>query len=186
MAFECNFDFLSPEQNEKFAAFVNEMRAFADNGDSSEFVRVSRELRSVTKERDNYKAMLEGASRACENLRREYRAYRDGVAAVSENANEAAELSAALERWRIEAEDFRERLKCANAEIARLREEAETREDSAASVEKMREKYEKKIAVLEDRLRGYRDYAKRMARMAAMEPEAGTVREFILKEEGAL
>ena len=50
----------------------------------------------------------------------------------------------------------------------------------------MREKYEKKIAVLEDRLRGYRDYAKRMARMAAMEPEAGTVREFILKEEGAL
>ena len=91
-----------------------------------------------------------------------------------------------MERWRIEAEDFRERLKCANAEIARLREEAETREDSAASLEKMREKYEKKIAVLEDRLRGYRDYAKRMARMAAMEPEAGTVREFILKEEGAL
>lgn len=186
MAFECNFDFLSPEQNEKFAAFVNEMRAFADNGDSSEFVRVSRELRAVTKERDNYKAMLEGASRACENLRREYRAYRDGVAAVSENANEAAELSAALERWRIEAEDFRERLKCANAEIARLREEASVREDSAASVEKLREKYEKKIAVLEDRLRGYRDYAKRMARMAAMEPEAETVREFILKEEGAL
>ena len=131
MAFECNFDFLSPEQNEKFAAFVNEMRAFADNGDSSEFVRVSRELRSVTKERDNYKAMLDGASRACENLRREYKAYRDGVAAVSENANEAAELSAALERWRIEAEDFRERLKCANAEIARLREEASSREDSA-------------------------------------------------------
>ena len=186
MAFECNFDFLSPEQNEKFAAFINEMRAFADNGDSSEFVRLSRELRSVTKERDNYKAMLEGASKACENLRREYKAYRDGVAAVSENANEAAELSAALERWRIEAEDFRERLKCANAEIARLREEASVREDSAASVEKMRGKYEKKIAVLEDRLRGYRDYAKRMARMAAMEPEAGTVREFILKEEGAL
>ena len=186
MAFECNFDFLSPEQNEKFAAFVNEMRAFADNGDSSEFVRVSRELRSVTKERDNYKAMLDGASKACENLRREYRAYRDGVTAVSENANEAAELSVALERWRIEAEDFRERLKCANAEIARLREEASVREDSAASVEKMRGKYEKKIAVLEDRLRGYRDYAKRMARMAAMEPEAGTVREFIRKEEGAL
>ena len=173
MAFECNFDFLSPEQNEKFAAFVNEMRAFADNGDSSEFVRVSRELRSVTKERDNYKAMLSGASKACEDLRREYRAYRDGVAAVSENANEAAELSAALERWRIEAEDFRERLKCANAEIARLREEASVREDSAASVEKMREKYEKKIAVLGDRLRGYRDYAKRMARMAATSPECG-------------
>lgn len=185
MAFECNFDFLSPEQNEKFAAFVNEMREFSNNG-SSEFVRVSRELRAVTKERDNYKAMLEGTSRACENLRREYKAYRDGVAAVSENANEAAELSAALERWRIEAEDFRERLKCANAEIARLREEASSREDAAASFEKMREKYEKKIAVLEDRLRGYRDYAKRMARMATMEPEAGTVREFILKEEGAL
>ena len=135
------------------------------------------------------------------------------MATVSENANEAAELSAALERWRIEAEDFRERLKCANAEIARLREEArrethtalgapygsnsvspngekgapsESREANAASIEKTREKYEKKIAVLEDRLRGYRDYAKRMARMAAMEPEAGTVREFILKEEGAL
>ena len=172
MSFECNFDFLSPEQNEKFAAFVNEMRDFSDKG--GEVIRLSRELRAVTKERDNYKAMLEGASRACENLRREYRAYRDGVAAVSENANEAAELSAALERWRIEAEDFRARLKCAS------------REDAAASFEKMREKYEKKIAVLEDRLRGYRDYAKRMARMAAMEPEAGTVREFILKEEGAL
>lgn len=171
MAFECNFDFLSPEQNEKFAAFVNEMRAFADNGDSSEFVRISRELRIVTKERDNYKAMLEGTSRACENLRREYQAYRDGVAAAAENVREAAELSAALERWRMEAEDFRERLKCANAEIARLREEASSREDSAASVEKMREKYEKKIAVLEDRLRGYRDYAKRMARMAATSPE---------------
>ena len=176
MAFECNFDFLSPEQNEKFAAFVNEMRDFSDKG--GEVIRLSRELRAVTKERDNYKAMLEGTSRACESLRREYRAYRDGVAAVSENA--------ALERWRIEAEDFQHRLKCANAEIARLREEASSREDSAASVEKMREKYEKKLAVLEDRLRGYRDYAKRMARMAAMEPEAGTVREFILKEEGAL
>ena len=184
MAFECNFDFLSPEQNERLAAFINEMRDFSDKG--GKVIRLSRELRIVTKERDNYKAMLEGASKACENLRREYRAYRDGVAAVSENANEAAELSAALERWRIEAEDFRERLKCANAEIARLREEASVREDSAASVEKMREKYEKKIAVLEDRLRGYRDYAKRMARMAAMEPEAGTVREFILKEEGTL
>ena len=115
MAFECDFDFLSPEQNEKFAAFVNEMRDFSDKG--GEVIRLSRELRAVTKERDNYKAMLEGASRACENLRREYRAYRDGVAAVSENANEAAELSAALERWRIEAEDFRERLKCANARL---------------------------------------------------------------------
>ena len=184
MAFECNFDFLSPEQNEKFAAFVNEMRDFSDKG--GEVIRLSREMRIVTKERDNYKAMLSGASKACEDLRREYRAYRDGVAAAAENVREAAELSAALERWRIEAEDFRERLKCANAEIARLREEASVREDSAASVEKMREKYEKKIAVLEDRLRGYRDYAKRMARMAAMEPEAGTVREFILKEEGAL
>ena len=160
MAFECNFDFLSPEQNERLAAFINEMRDFSDKG--GEVIRLSRELRIVTKERDNYKAMLEGASRACENLRREYRAYRDGVAAVSENANEAAELSAALERWR------------------------SVREDSAASVEKTREKYEKKIAVLEDRLRGYRDYAKRMARMAAMEPEAGTVREFILNEEGTL
>ena len=185
MAFECNFDFLSPEQNERLAAFVNEMREFSDNG-SSEFVRVSRELKVVSKERDNYRAMLKGASKGCEDLRREYKAFRDGVAAAAENVREAAELSAALERWRIEAEDFRERLKCANAEIARLREEAETREDSAASVEKMREKYEKKIAVLEDRLRRYRDYAKRMARMAAMEPEAGTVREFILKEEGAL
>ena len=184
MAFECDFDFLSREQNERLAAFINEMRDFSDKG--GEVIRLSRELRIVTKERDNYKAMLSGASKACKDLRREYMAYRDGVAAAAENVREAAELSAALERWRIEAEDFRERLKCANAEIARLREEAETREDSAASVEKTREKYEKKIAVLEDRLRGYRDYAKRMARMAAMEPEAGTVREFILKEEGAL
>ena len=208
MAFECDFDFLSREQNEKLAAFINEMREFGrekhaalgapcggsksspsgeeDAPSRQEFVRVSRELKAVAKERDNYKAMLEGASKACENLRREYRAYRDGVAAAAENVREAGELSAALERWRMEAEDFRERLKCANAEIARLREEASSREDSAASVEKMREKYEKKLAVLEDRLRGYRDYAKRMARMAAMEPEAGTVREFILKEEGAL
>ena len=188
MAFECDFDFLSREQNERLAAFINEMREFADNG-SSEFVRVSRELKAVAKERDNYKAMLEGASRACENLRREYRAYRDGVAAVSENANEAAELSAALERWRIEAEDFRERLKCANAEIARLREEASVREDSAASVEKMREKYEKKIAVLEDRLRSYKDYRARIARMAAMAPDDGALDETfeaVLKEEGAL
>ena len=196
MAFECDFDFLSREQNERLAAFINEMRDFSDKG--GEVIRLSRELRAVTKERNNYKAMLEGASKACESLRREYQAYRNGVAAVSENANEAAELSAALERWRIEAEDFRERLKCANAEIARLREEArrethtalgapygsnsvspngekgapsESREANAASVEKMREKYEKKIAVLEDRLRGYRDYAKRMARMAATSPE---------------
>ena len=193
MAFECDFDFLSREQNERLAAFINEMREFGrekhaalgapcggsksspsgeeDAPSRQEFVRVSRELKAVAKERDNYKAMLSGASKACEDLRREYKAFRDGVAAAAENVREAAELSAALERWRIEAEDFRERLKCANAEIARLREESETREDSAASVEKMREKYEKKIAVLEDRLRGYRDYAKRMARMAATSPE---------------
>ena len=193
MAFECDFDFLSREQNERLAAFINEMREFGrekhaalgapcggsksspsgeeDAPSRQEFVRVSRELKAVAKERDNYKAMLSGASKACEDLRREYKAFRDGVAAAAENVREAAELSAALERWRIEAEDFRERLKCANAEIARLREESETREDSAASVEKMREKYEKKIAVLEDRLRGWRDYAKRMARMAATSPE---------------
>ena len=184
MAFECNFDFLSPEQNERLAAFVNEMRDFSDKG--GEVIRLSRELRAVTKERDNYKAMLEGASKACESLRREYQAYRDGVATVSENANEAAELSAALERWRIEAEDFRERLKCANAEIARLRGEAEAREANAASVEKTREKYEKKIAVLEDRLRGYRDYRARVARMAAMGPEDEVLCESVLKEGGAL
>ena len=195
MAFECDFDFLSREQNEKLAAFINEMREFGrekhaalgapcggsksspsgeeDAPSRQEFVRVSRELKAVAKERDNYKAMLSGASKACEDLRREYKAFRDGVAAAAENVREAGELSAALERWRMEAEDFRERLKCANAEIARLREEASSREDSAASVEKMREKYEKKIAVLEDRLRGYRDYAKRMARMAATSPECG-------------
>lgn len=184
MAFECNFDFLSPEQNERLAAFVNEMRDFSDKG--GEVIRLSRELRAVTKERDNYKAMLEGASKACESLRREYQAYRDGVATVSENANEAAELSAALERWRIEAEDFRERLKCANAEIARLREEAEAREANAASIEKTREKYEKKIAVLEDRLRGYRDYRARVARMAAMGPDDEVLCESVLKEGGAL
>lgn len=211
MAFECNFDFLSPEQNERLAAFINEMRDFSDKG--GEVIRLSRELRAVTKERNNYKAMLEGASKACESLRREYQAYRNGVATVSENANEAAELSAALERWRIEAEDFRERLKCANAEIARLREEArrethtalgapygsnsvspngekgapsESREANAASVEKMREKYEKKIAVLEDRLRGYRDYRARVARMAAMGPEDEVLCESVLKEGGAL
>lgn len=185
MAFECDFDFLSREQNEKLAVFINEMREFADNG-SAEFVRVSRELKAVAKERDNYKAMISGASKACEDLRREYKAFRDGVAAAAEDVRAAGETSANLERVRAELDDFKTRLKCANSEIARLREEAETREDSAASVEKTREKYEKKIAVLEDRLRGYRDYAKRMARMAAMEPEAGTVREFILKEEGAL
>lgn len=214
MAFECNFDFLSPEQNERLAAFINEMRDFSDKG--GEVIRLSRELRAVTKERNNYKAMLEGASKACESLRREYQAYRNGVATVSENANEAAELSAALERWRIEAEDFRERLKCANAEIARLREEArrethtalgapygsnsvspngekgapsESREANAASVEKMREKYEKKIAVLEDRLRGYRNYRARVARMAAMAPDDGALDETfeaVLKEGGAL
>ena len=171
MAFECNFDFLSPEQNEKFAAFVNEMRAFADNGDSSEFVRVSRELKVVSKERDNYRAMLKGASKGCEDLRREYKAFRDGVAAASGDLHKAGTLAADFERACAECEDLRERLKCANAEIARLREEASVREDAAASVEKLRGKYEKKIAVLEDRLRGYRDYAKRMARMAATSPE---------------
>ena len=165
-----------------------------------EFVRVSRELKAVAKERDNYKAMLSGASKACEDLRREYKAFRDGVSAAAEDVRAAGETSANLERVRAERDDLmarltrasaetesmRRRLKCANSEITRLREEASVREDSGASVEKMREKYEKKIAVLEDRLRGYRDYAKRMARMAAMEPEAGTVRECILKEEGAL
>ncbi len=189
MAFECNFDFLSPEQNERLSVFVNEMRAFADNGDSSEFVRVSRELRAVTKERDNYKAMLDGTSKACESLRREYKAYRDGVSAAAENVREAGELSAALERWRMEAEDFQHRLKCANAEIARLREEASSREDAAASVEKLREKYEKKIVVLERRLRSYKDYRARMVRMAAMVPDDGALNETfesVLKEGGTL
>ena len=46
MAFECDFDFLSREQNEKLAAFINEMREFADNG-SSGFVRVSGEVQVV-------------------------------------------------------------------------------------------------------------------------------------------
>lgn len=32
MAFECDFDFLSREQNEKLAAFINEMRDFSDKG----------------------------------------------------------------------------------------------------------------------------------------------------------
>lgn len=172
MAFECDFDFLSREQNEKLAAFINEMREFADNG-SSEFVRVSRELKAVAKERDNYKAMLSGASKACEDLRREYKAFRDGVSAAAEDIRAAGETSANLERVRAERDDLTARLKCANAEIARLREEAEAREANAASIEKTREKYEKKIAVLEDRLRGYRDYAKRMARMAATSPECG-------------
>lgn len=63
---------------------------------------------------------------------------------------------------------MRERLKCANAEISRLREEASAREDAAASVEKLREEYGKKLAALEKR---WRDYAKRMARMAATSPE---------------
>lgn len=169
MAFECDFDFLSPEQNEKFAAFVNEMRDFSDKG--GEVVRVSRELRAVTKERDNYKAMLEGTSKACENLRREYKAFRDGVAAASSDLHKAGLLAADFERACVECEDLRERLKCANAEISRLREEASAREDAAASVEKLREEYGKKLAALEDRLRGWRDYAKRMARMAATSPE---------------
>lgn len=189
MAFECDFDFLSREQNEKLAAFINEMREFADNR-SSEFVRVSRELKAVTKERDNYKAMLEGTSKACESLRREYKAYRDGVSAAAENVREAAELSAALERWRMEAEDSQHRLKCANAEIARLRDEAQARETAESSFARLREKYEKKLALLESRLRGYRDYRARVARMAAMGPDDGAWDEAscesILKEGGAL
>lgn len=208
MAFECDFDFLSREQNEKLAAFINEMREFgrekhaalgAPCGDSKsspggeedapsrqEFVRVSRELKAVAKERDNYKAMLSGASKACEDLRREYKAFRDGVAAAAEDIRAAGETSANLERVRAERDDLTARLKCANAEIARLREEAEAREANAASVEKMREKYEKKIAVLEDRLRGYRDYRARVARMAAMGPEDDVLCESVLKEGGAL
>lgn len=199
MAFECDFDFLSREQNEKLAAFINEMREFADNG-SSEFVRVSRELKAVAKERDNYKAMLSGASKACEDLRREYKAFRDGVAAAAEDIRAAGETSANLERVRAERDDLmarltrasaetesmRRRLKCANSEITRLREEASVREDSGASVEKMRAKYEKKIAVLEDRLRGYRDYRARVARMAAMGPDDEVLCESVLKEGGAL
>ena len=222
MAFECDFDFLSREQNEKLAAFINEMREFGrekhaalgapcggsksspsgeeDAPSRQEFVRVSRELKAVAKERDNYKAMLSGASKACEDLRREYKAFRDGVSAAAEDIRAAGETSANLERVRAERDDLTARLKCANAEIARLRGEArrethtalgapygsnsvspngekgapsESREANAASVEKTREKYEKKIAVLEDRLRGYRDYAKRMARMAATSPECG-------------
>ena len=53
----------------------------------------------------------------------------------------------------------------------------------------MREKYEKKIAVLEDRLRGYRNYRARVARMAAMAPDDGALDETfeaVLKEGGAL
>lgn len=186
MAFECDFDFLSSEQNAKLSAFVNEMRAFADNGDSSEFVRVSRELKLVAKERDNYKAMLSGASKACEDLRREYKAFRDGVAVAAEDIRAAGETSANLERVRAERDDLTARLKCANSEIARLRDEAEACEANAVSVEKMREKYEKKISVLEDRLRGYRDYRARVARMAAMGPEDGVLCESVLKEGGAL
>ena len=211
MAFECDFDFLSPEQNEKFAAFVNEMREFGrekhpalgapcggsksspsgeeDAPSRQEFVRVSRELKAVAKERDNYKAMLSGASKACEDLRREYKAFRDGVAAAAGDLHKAGTLAADFERACAECEDLRERLKCANAEIARLREEASVREDAAASVEKMRGKYEKKIAVLEGRLRSYKDYRARVARMAAMAPDDGALDETfeaVLKEEGAL
>ena len=235
MAFECDFDFLSREQNEKLAAFINEMREFGrekhaalgapcggsksspsgeeDAPSRQEFVRVSRELKAVAKERDNYKAMLSGASKACEDLRREYKAFRDGVSAAAEDVRAAGETSANLERVRAERDDLTARLKCANAEIARLREEArrethtalgapygsnsvspngekgapsESREVNAASVEKMREKYEKKIAVLEDRLRGYRDYRARVARMAAMGPEDEVLCESVLKEGGAL
>ena len=193
MAFECDFDFLSREQNEKLAAFINEMREFGrekhaalgapcggsksspsgeeDAPSRQEFVRVSRELKAVAKERDNYKAMLSGASKACEDLRREYKAFRDGVSAAAEDVRAAGETSANLERVRAERDDLTARLKCANAEITRLRGEAEAREVNAVSIEKTREKYEKKIAVLEDRLRGYRDYRARVARMAAMGPE---------------
>ena len=222
MAFECDFDFLSREQNERLAAFINEMREFGrekhaalgapcggsksspggeeDAPSRQEFVRVSRGLKAVAKERDNYKAMLSGASKACEDLRREYKAFRDGVAAAAEDIRAAGETSANLERVRAERDDLmarltrasaetesmRRRLKCANSEITRLREEASVREDSGASVEKMREKYEKKIAVLEDRLRGYRDYRARVARMAAMGPEDEVLCESVLKEGGAL
>lgn len=208
MAFECDFDFLSREQNERLAAFINEMREFGrekhaalgapcggsksspggeeDAPSRQEFVRVSRELKAVAKERDNYKAMLSGASKACEDLRREYKAFRDGVSAAAEDIRAAGETSANLERVRAERDDLTARLKCANAEIARLRGEAEAREANAASVEKMREKYEKKIAVLEDRLRGYRDYRARVARMAAMGPEDEVLCESVLKEGGAL
>lgn len=235
MAFECDFDFLSREQNERLAAFINEMREFGrekhaalgapcggsksspggeeDAPSRQEFVRVSRELKAVAKERDNYKAMLSGASKACEDLRREYKAFRDGVAAAAEDIRAAGETSANLERVRAERDDLTARLKCANAEITRLRGEArrethtalgapygsnsvspngekgapsESREANAASVEKMREKYEKKIAVLEDRLRGYRDYRARVARMAAMGPEDEVLCESVLKEGGAL
>ena len=235
MAFECDFDFLSREQNERLAAFINEMREFGrekhaalgapcggsksspsgeeDAPSRQEFVRVSRELKAVAKERDNYKAMLSGASKACEDLRREYKAFRDGVAAASGDLHKAGTLAADFERACTECEDLRERLKCANSEITRLRDEArrethtalgaphgsnsvspngekgapsESREANAASVEKMREKYEKKIAVLEDRLRGYRDYRARVARMAAMGPEDEVLCESVLKEGGAL
>ena len=208
MAFECDFDFLSREQNEKLAAFINEMREFGrekhaalgapcggsksspsgeeDAPSRQEFVRGSRELKAVAKERDNYKAMLSGASKACEDLRREYKAFRDGVSAAAEDIRAAGEASANLERVRAERDDLTARLKCANAEIARLRGEAEAREANAVSIEKMREKYEKKIAVLEDRLRGYRDYRARVARMAAMGPEDEVLCESVLKEGGAL
>lgn len=208
MAFECDFDFLSREQNEKLAAFINEMREFGrekhaalgapcggsksspsgeeDAPSRQEFVRVSRELKAVAKERDNYKAMLSGASKACEDLRREYKAFRDGVSAAAEDIRAAGETSANLERVRAERDDLTARLKCANAEIRRLRGEAEAREANAASVEKTREKYEKKIAVLEDRLRGYRDYRARVARMAAMGPDDEVLCESVLKEGGAL
>ena len=89
-------------------------------------------------------------------------------------------------RVRAEGDDLTARRKCANAEIARLRGEAEAREANAVSIEKMREKYEKKIAVLEDRLRGYRDYRARVARMAAMGTEDEVVWVSVLKEGGEL
>lgn len=166
MAFECDFDFLSPEENAKLAAFVEELRAFIEEGGDA--AALSSRLRFAAKELERYKAMYDGASKACENLRREYKAFRDGVAAASSDLHKAGLLAADFERACREAHDLEERLKCANAEIIRLREEASAREDAAASVEKLREEYGKKLAALEKR---WRDYAKRMARMAATSPE---------------
>lgn len=171
MAFECDFDFLSPEENAKLAAFVEELRAFIEEGGDA--AALSNRLRSAAKELERYKAMYDGAAKACEDIRREYKAFCDGVAAASSDLHKVGLLAADFERACREAHDLEERLKCANAEISRLREEASAREDAAASVEKLREEYEKKLAALEDRLRGWRDYAKRMARMAATSPECG-------------
>lgn len=187
MAFECNFDFLSPEENAEFAAFVEELLAFIEDGrDAAE---LSSRLRSAAKELERYKAMYDGVSKTCEDMRREYKAFRDGVAAASSDLHKAGTLAADLERRRIETEDLYERLKCANAEIARLRSEADAREMSDVSFNKIREKYEKKLDVLERRLRSYKDYRARVARMAAMWPDDGALDEktcdAVFKEEGA-